>query len=144
MKNGSSNTFLHSLSDFWVTLGLLQLGYFILSFLKYALLSILVLNSNEEIHREMIYNLVRSPSSYFDTTSTGNLSSKFSNDFSIMDNTLSVSLIDSIEGPIMVLILVANVISINKFFLIPGVINIILLIIFFLSYKNSVIAAKQL
>ena len=96
MKNGSSDTLLNNMSDFWLFLGFLQLGYFIFCFLKYFLLTIVVLNSNEKIHKDMIYNLVRSPSSYFDTTTTGSLSSKFSNDLSVMDNILSFALIESI------------------------------------------------
>jgi hypothetical protein len=48
----------------------------------------------------MIHGLVRSPSSYFDTTPTGRLNNKFSNDLGIMDSSLQFVLIDAIEGPI--------------------------------------------
>lgn len=53
-------------------------------------------------------------------------------------------LTDSIEGPIATLVLIANVFSINVFFLIPGVINIIFVVGFFLYCKKPIILIKQL
>jgi ATP-binding cassette subfamily C (CFTR/MRP) protein 1 len=44
----------------------------------------------------MIHGLVRCPSSYFDTTPTGRLVNKFSNDLGILDNTLSFVFVDMI------------------------------------------------
>ena len=92
----------------------------------------------------MIHGLVRSPSYYFDITPTGRLNNKFSNDLGIMDNMLAFILTDAIEGPIVSLILVANVFSINLYFLIPGIIDIIFVIGFYLYFKHAIILAKQL
>lgn len=79
-----------------MALGLLQLGFFIFSVMKFFLLNIVVLNSNKQIHKDMIHGLVRSPSWYFDVTPTGRLNNKFSNDMGILDSMLSFVLTDSI------------------------------------------------
>ena len=92
----------------------------------------------------MIHGLVRSPSSYFDTTPTGQLNNKFSNDLGIMDNTLVFVLTDAIQGPIVSLILIGNVFQINLYFLIPGLLNIIFVIFFFIYCKKAIISVKQL
>jgi hypothetical protein len=44
----------------------------------------------------MLFRLLRSPTQYFDLTSTGRLINRFSNDLGIMDNTLAFTLIDVI------------------------------------------------
>ena len=92
----------------------------------------------------MIHGLVRSPCSYFDITPSGRLNNKFSNDLGIMDNLLAFFLLDSIEGIITCLILIANVFSINFYFLIPGILNIIFVVGFYLYCKKAIILIKQL
>jgi ABC-type multidrug transport system fused ATPase/permease subunit len=87
----------------------------------------------------MIHGLVRCPSGYFDVTPTGRLINKFSNDLGILDNTLAFVFIDMIEGPIVTLIMIANIFQINVFFIPPGAINIIFLAIFFLYCKNVIV-----
>lgn len=144
MKQGSSSTTFKTMSDFWLVLGLLLLGYFIFNILKGFLLYVFVLNSNEAIHKDMIHGVVRSPSWYFDVTPTGRLNNKFSNDLGIMDNMLAFVLTDAIEGPIITIILFVNVFTINLFFLIPGVINIIFIIYYFNYCKWVIVAVKQL
>ncbi len=44
--NSKSNTLLADQNMFWLLLGLLQLGYFVLSWLRYFLLNVVVLLSN--------------------------------------------------------------------------------------------------
>lgn len=57
----------------------------------------------------MVHGLVRCPSGYFDITPTGRLINKFSNDLGILDNTLVFVFTDMIEGPIISLIMLANI-----------------------------------
>lgn len=92
----------------------------------------------------MIHGLVRSPCSYFDITPTGRLNNKFSNDLGIMDNIIAFVLVDVIEGPINFLIIFANIVSINVYVLIPGLLNLIFIIVFFLYCKKVILAIKQL
>ena len=123
------------MSQFWLTLGILLFCFFLLHVLKGFLISLVVLNSNKEIHKTMIHGLVRSPSSYFDITPTGRLSNKFSNDLGIMDGMLAFILNDSIEGPIFCFILLLNVFSINLYFLIPGILNVAFIVAFYMYCK---------
>jgi ABC-type multidrug transport system fused ATPase/permease subunit len=132
------------MSHFWLTLGLLLFGYLIFGMIKYFLLYMTILYSNQAIHEDMIHGLVRSPSSYFDMTSTGRLNNKFSNDLGILDSSLQFVLIDAIEGSIVIIILVINVFSINYYFIIPGAINIAVVIFFFMYCKKAIIKIKQL
>jgi ABC-type multidrug transport system fused ATPase/permease subunit len=120
------------------------MGYIVFSLLKYFLLYITVLNSNKTIHNDMIHSLVRSPCCYFDITSSGSLNNKFSNDLEILGNILLFVLTDALEGPIISIILLVNVFSINLYFIIPGTINIIFIVIFFNYCKRTIISVKQL
>lgn len=112
--------------------------------IKYFLLNLIVLNSNEAIHEHMIQGLVRTHSSFFDTTPSGRLTNKFSNDLGILDNMLAFVFTDSIEGPIVSLIMLANVFSINMYFIPLGVLNICFLVAYFLYCKRAIVSAKQL
>jgi ABC-type multidrug transport system fused ATPase/permease subunit len=70
--------------------------YFIFSVIKYFLINFGILNINSAIHKDMIHGLLRSNSSSFDSTPSGQFNNKFSNDLGIMDNVLFNVLIDSI------------------------------------------------
>ena len=129
---------------FWMTLGLIQLGYFTFMTVKYFLLNLTALNSNQLIHEDMIHGLVRSPCSYFDTTPSGRLNNKFSNDLGILDNNLVFVLTDSLEGPIICIALILNVFQINLLFLPLGFLNIIFIVCYYRYCKKMIIAAKQL
>ena len=143
-QKSQSYTFFRDFQIYWLVLGIMQIFYFLFLCLKYALLSIVVLGSNEKLHEDMIHGLVRCPSSYFDTTPTGRLINKFSNDLGILDNTMSFVFTDMIEGPIISLIMLANIFQINLLFIPPGVITIIFLIYFFIFCKKSIVESKQL
>jgi ATP-binding cassette subfamily C (CFTR/MRP) protein 4 len=92
----------------------------------------------------MIHGLVRSPSFFFDITPTGRLNNKFSNDLGILDNMLMFVLTDAVEGTIICIVLLINVFSINLYFIIPGVITIIFVILFFMYCKKAIVNIKQL
>jgi ATP-binding cassette subfamily C (CFTR/MRP) protein 4 len=81
---------------YWTILGIMLVVYFILLIVKYFMVSVVALWSNEKLHEMMMHGLVRCPSSYFDTTPTGRLINKFSNDLGILDNMLVFVSIDSI------------------------------------------------
>lgn len=133
-----------SYNQFWLTLGMLEIGYFIFQVLKYYTVNTVALRSNEKLHNNMLLGLIRSPSSYFDTTPTGRLINRFSNDLSIMDNTLAFTLIDTLEGPILSTILLVNVFQILPAFIIPGLANVAFLAFWFMYCKNVIIQSKQL
>lgn len=135
IKNGSNKIKFRNMSEYWQTLGLLLLGYLVLCLVRYFLLNASVLNSNEQIHQNMIHGIVRSPCSYFDITPTGRLTNKFSNDLGLMDGMMIFALTDAIEGPIVSIISICYIFSINLYFIGPGLINIIFVISFFIYCK---------
>ena len=143
LKDGEDESF-GSLPTFWTALGCLLIGYFVFNVARFFFLNLVVLLSNKEIHKNMMGSLLRSPSSYFDVTSTGQLNNNFSNDLGIMDNTLAFILTDAVEGPLTCLILLVNVFSINLYFLIPGILNLVFIVGYFIYCKPAIVEVKKL
>jgi len=81
---------------------------------------------------------------YFDTHSPSILLNKLSNDMSVIDNLTFLSFLGTIEGLIGTIILLANVIAIDKLYLLPGLMNILFSTFFFFKYNNSLVMAKNL
>ncbi len=61
-----------------------------------------------------------------------------------MDSSLQFVLVDAIEGPIVIIVLFVNVFSINYYFIIPGAINIVAVILLFMYSKKAIVNIKQL
>ena len=120
---------------YWALLGVFVFCYFLFYTVNYFIVYLLVLSSNENLHEEMVHGLVRSPCSYFDMTPSGQLTNKFSNDLGILDNTLTFTLVDTLEGPIVVIVMLVNIVAIDLFFLIPGCLSLFFLIAFFIYCK---------
>ena len=142
--SGEHDIFGEDATVYWGWMGAIQATYFLFLLVKYFLMQLVVLKSNEKIHDDMIYGLVRSSCSYFDTTPTGQLASKFSNDIGILDNSMPITLVEIIEGPLMVLVLLANIFVIDIFFMIPGLLILVFIVLYFLYCKNAVLATKEL
>jgi ATP-binding cassette, subfamily C (CFTR/MRP), member 4 len=138
------NSFIADENSYWLLLGLLQVGYFILSWFRYFLLNIVILYSNEKLHELMIEGLVRSPTSYFDVTPSGRLINAFSNDLGLLDMTLAFSFTDMIEGPIISISMLINIFTIELYFIPPGVANIVFLVLFFVYAKRPIVECRQL
>lgn len=92
----------------------------------------------------MINGLVRSHSSYFDITSTGLLNNKFSTDFGILDNLLAFVLTEAIGGPASYLIMFAYIFTLNFYFIIPAILDLIFIVCFYFYSKEVIKALKQL
>lgn len=135
---------LQKIDDYWLVLGLCTAGYYVILIVKYFLLNLLILFSNEKLHDVMMEGLVRSPASYFDITPSGRLSNNFSNDLGILDNMVAFIITDCLEGPIISIVMLVNIFQINLYFLIPGGIYIVFLFAFFIYCKKTNVAAKQL
>lgn len=91
----------------------------------------------------MITGIVRSPGSFFDTTPSGMLINKFSNDLSILDNSLATTIVDMFEGPALTIVAIVNICQINLFFIPPAVVIIILVLLFFRYASPVLIQCKQ-
>ena len=92
----------------------------------------------------MIESIVRCPGKFFDTTPSGILINKFSNDLGILDNTMIFGLVDAMEGPIIILVAVINICQINLYFIIAGVILLVVAITYFIYARSAIMACKQL
>ena len=92
----------------------------------------------------MIQGLVRSPSSYFDVTPTGQLTNRFSNDLGILDTLLGFIAIDALEGPIYIIVSMVNIFIIDLFFMIPGLINLLCLVLLLIFCNSLIVNAKKL
>ena len=71
LLSGEHNIFGGDTTVYWGWMGAIQATYFLFLLVKYFLMQLVVLKSNEKIHDDMIYGLVRSSCTYFDTTPTG-------------------------------------------------------------------------
>ena len=71
---------------------MLCLGALGANILKYLLSTLGVLSGNRKTHNEMVDSLGKAPISYFDTNPSGRILNRFSNDKSMMDFALNLSL----------------------------------------------------
>ena len=106
----SADSWMENYRSFWLCLWMLQIGYFILMVLKYFIINLVILNSNEALHEEMIQSIMRTPCSYFDMTPSGRLVNKFSNDLGLMDSLMAFVFVDAFEGPIISIIMLINIV----------------------------------
>ena len=92
----------------------------------------------------MIQGLVRSPCSYFDTTPTGQLTNRFSNDLGVLDTLLGFISIDALEGPIYIIASMINIFIIDYFFIVPGLMNLLGLVLLLTFCNGLIVNAKKL
>ena len=62
----------------------------------------------------------------------------------ILDNSLVIAFIDSLEGPILIGVAIGNMTHINLWFLVPSGILAIIIILFFVYSRPAFIACKQI
>ena len=91
----------------------------------------------------MINGIVRSPASFFDTTPSGMIINKFSNDLGILDNTLSTFMGDLFRGPALSLVALVNVCILDVFFIPPTIVIVICVFLFFAYARPAIIQCKQ-
>ena len=84
----------------------------------------------------MLLKLMRAPIKYFDSTPSGQIVSKFSNDIGLMDYNLVFSLLNFLTGANISLVIFINVFSVNLIYVIPGIITIILISIVFIYLQR--------
>ena len=92
----------------------------------------------------MITFFLRSPVNFFDENPSGVLINKFTTDMGVLDNSLIVSFIDSVEGPILIIVAIYKMVHINLYFAIPAGILAVIAILFFIYARPAFLACKQL
>ena len=118
--------------------------HFIILVVKYFLVNICLVLDSSKAHEGMIDFFLRGPTSFFDLTPTGLLTNKFTTDLGVLDNSLIIAFIDSLEGPILLGVAIGNMIHVDPWFAIPCGILAIIIFAFFLYSRPIFIACKQL
>ena len=101
-------------------IGLLHLICFWLVVGKQFLMELVILQSNEGIHEDMLMGVLRSPFSYFDVTPSGQLASNFSNDLGILDNNIVDNFLLGIDRAILWVVMSAGIMRMNLIYLWPS------------------------
>jgi ABC-type multidrug transport system fused ATPase/permease subunit len=96
------------------------------------------------VHDKMIDSIIRSPATFFDNNPSGILTNRFSTDLGIIDTNIIFSLWDSVEGPFIIIIAIVNICQINIYFLIPAVILLTIVVVYFKYSRASILNCKQL
>ena len=120
---------------YWITLAIMMIFGFLAIIIFYYACNLCILYSNQAIHEQMIDGILRSPTSLFDATPSGELINKFSNDLSILDNNLFSVMIDSIEGPMFIVVALVYVCTVNVFF-IPSTVVFFIIGIILVAYSK--------
>ncbi|KAL4446518.1 hypothetical protein ABPG74_001259 [Tetrahymena malaccensis] len=124
-------------------LGYITLGYCLNLFIKYFIHIKFLNSSSTSLHNRMIESLVRSKVLYFDQTQSGRIINRFSTDLVIVDQTLPITSIDTIEVLCSHIVLLIMLIIINPYFIIVAFFMILILYNFMIISKASLIESKQ-
>jgi len=92
----------------------------------------------------MVSALTRSPAKYFDSTPSGVLINKFSKDLGIVDNNMIFTLIDGVEGVLMVLAAIVNVCLIDNLMIAPALIVVAIISAIYVYSREVIISCKEL
>ena len=143
VKDGTDPTF-EDLQTFWLVIGLLHVCCFCLIVSKVFLMELIVLRSNEKIHREMVMGILLSPFSYFDVTPSGQLANNFSNDLGILDNEVAENFTLVIERSILWVVMIASIIQLDLVYIFSAASCLAFLIFIYWYCKAAIISAKQM
>ena len=144
IREGAHETFGNNDQLYFGILGLLLFNHFAVFILKYMMLQMMLLYTNEQLHKAMIDGLVRSPASYFDVTPAAQLANKFSNDLGILDTLLGCTVLDALEGSIYIVASMVSIFVVDLFFMIPGLISLAGLGLLLLFCNRIIIRTRKL
>ncbi|KAL4455215.1 hypothetical protein ABPG73_000875 [Tetrahymena malaccensis] len=125
-------------------LGYLSLTYFVNLVLKYFLLTFIANRSSFHIHNKMVYSIIRAKVLYFDRTPSGRILNRFSSDLGIIDQDLVRTSMDTIEIIFSFCVLMGTIISINPYFSIIAVVEILILGMYLGISKEVLVQSKQI
>ena len=92
----------------------------------------------------MLQKILRAPSLYFDTTPSGRILNRFSNDLGQMDLVLIYVMCDSLEIPLLFLTILITLVILNPYFGIAALILIFIGAKFFIFAKPLMVLGRQL
>ena len=135
VRGGTSIYFGNNLGQYQSFMILVVAALVVIYIVKYFMLNMAILLASSEVHDRMVDSILHSPAGFFDTTPSGVLINKFSNDLGLIDYSLFFHLNYTVEGPIAVVISVINIALINFYFVVPSIL-LFLACFFFFKYCN--------
>lgn len=142
--NEGTNYLFSNINTFWITLGLIQVAYFILLTLKFIVLNTIIIGSNYRIHKLMVSSLIRCKLAILGKSPSSEIMNKFMNDINILDYQAPYTALFLIDNFFSIIAMLINVFQINLFFLIPGCLALVIFFIFFVLISDSIISIKSL
>lgn len=91
----------------------------------------------------MVMGIVRSPLSFFDVVSSGQITNKFSNDLGILDTELGQNLIFILDRSTMWVIAFGTIIHLDVIYMIPAIVCLVFFILFTLINRRAIIKSKE-
>lgn len=143
VKAGNSSIF-EGVGEFWLFMILINVGGLVFDYIRSILFGFSTLASNKKLHDDMVVAIMRSPLAYFDTTPTGQLISKFSNDLGTLDHGLNRQMLVILNMISMLIITFANLIQIHLIYIAGTVLSILLMVVASIYAANSITGAKHL
>lgn len=144
VKNGTSSLFGDNIGSFWSSIVLLVFLYFVMVTIKYFALGTSILIAGKNIHEKMVEAIVRSPGSFFDSTPSGTIINKFSNDLGVIDHSLFFSFMYSLEGLAIFFVSAINLCQINPIMIFPILVIMTAAILLFAYARPAIIKCKDL
>jgi ABC-type multidrug transport system fused ATPase/permease subunit len=92
----------------------------------------------------MLNSVLRSPASYFDSTPSGVLINKFSNDLGLLDKSLPEAFFFNFEAPCSVIVALINICQIYPYFIPAAVVIIVVSVLFFFYARPVITQCKAL
>lgn len=132
------------MKSFCSLLTVLVASHFIILVTKYFAINSIILMASKSAHEKMVEGIVRSPGSFFDSTPSGILINRFSNDLGLIDSSMVFAAIDAIEGVFITFIAIIVMCHINPYLIFPSVIVFTAIIAFFVYARPVLISCKQL
>ncbi|XP_054158120.1 ATP-binding cassette sub-family C member 2-like [Oppia nitens] len=99
------------------------------------------IRASRVLHSDMLYSILRTPLSFFDTTPLGRIINRFNQDFELIDTEIPFYIMDTTKTTFWFIIIMAIIVYTNAYMIIFIVIVIIL---FVLCYKYFLWTARQL
>lgn len=104
--------------------------YFLLTFSRVFAVTKMILNASNQIHKKIVYNILRTKINFFDQNPIGKIMTRFSKDIVVFDNILPLRFSVFTVGFFRVLSILIAIVYINYFLIIPIVVFGVFMILF--------------
>lgn len=133
-----------SMGFYWGILSMILIVYFLFLVIQYYILNISILRSSDNVHKQMVDSILRSPSSFFDDTKPGILINKFSNDLGIVDRNISLDFNVFLTLISYIIVAIANICHVNLINIIPSILFIGICVYFYYYARPGILTCRKL